>query len=175
MDKYGYDEYGEFDDYGECEFADASSSEENYSQRSSILESQDLPESKDLEEDLENQLFGEISDDLDIESDEIVPGKKITKVLKQEIVTSDVPDLKLLDNIEKKYLPIFYISSLKAEWLYLQEACLSNFKNVNNLARVSNKTISHVANVAQYALQQKTEVLKDVNIAFINYAIQRNV
>lgn len=133
------------------------------------------------DEEIEKKLFGDVSDIEYSDDDEYLietaPKEKCykRKINELEIQPNNIPDLKMLDELETKYLPIGYISSLKSEWLYLEEACLSNFKNVHNLARVSNKTISHIANVAQYALQQKTASLKDLNKAFINYAFQRNV
>lgn len=97
------------------------------------------------------------------------------KAFVSDLSMNDVKMFDTLDPDEKKYLPLNYIVSPMMEWKYIQEACASGFRSVENLSRVSNKTIRDIANISQYALDRNTAKIPKLNQAFIEYAAQRGI
>jgi hypothetical protein len=145
-------------------------SEYQYSDNESDSESIESNESEN--ENLEKILFGDLSD-LSSESDD---GKVLNK--NKQIIDVSAFEIPVFDNLdfeEKKYLPVSYVLSSNMEWYYIERACKSNFGDVKNLSRISNKTMKKIANISQYSLNQKTAKNTMLNIEFLKYAHQRGL
>jgi hypothetical protein len=132
----------------------------------------------------DKDIFGDISDissDAEYESDNKSYVSRASRLkIDRKAFVSDLSmnDVKMFDTLdpdEKKYLPLNYIVSPMMEWKYIQEACASGFRSVENLSRVSNKTIRDIANISQYALDRNTAKIPKLNQAFIEYAAQRGI
>lgn len=136
-----------------------------------------------------DSLFGDISDlnsDLEELEEQTIPLqlKPVIKIRsvkerqqnKREIDQDkyDIPNFSSLET-EETYLPFSHVLSMYQEWKCVEDACLSGFRDVSELSKVRNKTISLVADAAEYALQQNKALLPDLNKSFVVYAAQRGV
>jgi hypothetical protein len=188
------------DDYSDQEYLNLSYSDYDRSDRSDISDRSDrsdisdrsdsilsnLSNNSDLSiernesenKSLEKRLFGDLSSDFSSNSS----NSYIEKTNKKKLINDDddgsIFEIPVFDDLyfdEKKYLPISYILSPNMEWYYIEKACKSNFNDVTNLSRVSNKTIKKIANISQYALDKKTCQNPTLNNNFIKYANQRGL
>lgn len=108
------------------------------------------------------KLFGDLDD---ITDDEYENGE-VVKTIKEYAV---------LDENETELLPYSYIISLERQWKIVLDACMSNFRYVKDMGKVSNFVLRIVADAAALGLSKNPSTPKPNNTNFIKYALQRNI
>ncbi|ASZ85130.1 150R [Cherax quadricarinatus iridovirus] len=169
--------YTDDDDYG----LDLSSSDDESEEKDRDDETDDAASYRDSDTDSDSGPDTDVDEDDELEYQEEeqlriseIERRRLERALEESIPIEEKLDFNSLDESELN-LPLVFIETPKHQWFYVNEACISGFKVVKNLEKVSNKILRLIAESALMGLRKGNPPVPELNKHLIEYAYKRNV